>query len=160
MSNPPDPGRDDLYWMRQALELAAEAARQGEVPIGALVVRDGQPIGRGINGLEGFQDPTAHAEMQAIRQAAAVLGSRRLLGTVLYVTLEPCAMCAGAAVLARIPRLVFGAFDPKAGACGSLRNLAQDPRLNHRCSLAGGVLAAESAEMLKEFFAGLRSKAQ
>ena len=160
MSNPPDLGHDDLYWMRQALELAAAAARQGEVPIGALVVWDGRPIGRGVNGLEGSQDPTAHAEMQAIRQAAAALGSRRLLDTVLYVTLEPCAMCAGAAVLARIPRLVFGAFDPKAGACGSLHNLAQDPRLNHRCSLVGGVLAAESAEMLKEFFARLRFKAQ
>lgn len=158
MSGLPAPEHDDLYWMRQALELAADAARQGEVPVGALVVREGRPIGRGVNGLESSQDPTAHAEMQAIRQAAAALGSRRLLDTVLYVTLEPCAMCAGAVVLARIPRLVFGAFDPKAGACGSLCNLVQDPRLNHRCSLAGGVLAAESAGLLQEFFSRLRSR--
>ena len=158
MSGLSAPAHDDLHWMRQALELAAEAARQGEVPVGALVVRDGRSIGRGVNGLESFQDPTAHAEMQAIRQAAAALGTRRLLDAVLYVTLEPCAMCAGAVVLARIPRLVFGAFDPKAGACGSLRNLVQDPHLNHRCSLTGGVLADESAELLKEFFARLRSK--
>ncbi|MBI2503350.1 MAG: nucleoside deaminase [Candidatus Latescibacteria bacterium] len=157
MSGLPAPEHDDFYWMRQALDLAADAARRGEVPVGALVVRDGQPVGRGINGLESLQDPTAHAELQAIRQAASALGSRRLLDTVLYVTLEPCAMCAGAVVLARIPRLVFGAFDPKAGACGSLCNLVQDPRLNHRCSLAGGVLEGESAELLQEFFSRLRS---
>jgi tRNA(adenine34) deaminase len=96
--------------------------------------------------------------LQAIRQAAVALGSRRLLDTVLYVTLEPCAMCAGAVVLARIPRLVFGAFDPKAGACGSLHNLVQDSRLNHRCTLVGGVLEGESAELLKEFFSRLRSR--
>ncbi len=146
--------------MRQALDLAAQAACRGEVPVGALVVREGRLIGSGVNGLERFQDPTAHAEIQAIRQAAVSLGSRRLLDTALYVTLEPCAMCAGAAVLARIPRLVFGAFDPTAGACGSLWNLAQDPRLNHRCRLEGGVLGAESAAMLKKFFTELRSKEQ
>ncbi|MBM3277030.1 MAG: nucleoside deaminase [Candidatus Handelsmanbacteria bacterium] len=158
MSGHAEPAPEDLHWMRQALELAAQAARLGEVPVGAVVVREGQVIGRGLNGLECAQDPTAHAEMQAIRQAAAALGSRRLLDAVLYVTLEPCAMCAGAAVLARLPRLVFGALDPKAGACGSLRNLAQDPRLNHRCRLTGGVLAEESAALLKDFFAGLRTK--
>jgi tRNA(adenine34) deaminase len=157
MSGPSAPEHDDRYWMRQALDLAAEAARKGEVPVGAVVVSAGRVIGRGINGLESDQDPTAHAELQAIRQAAAALGSRRLLDTVLYVTLEPCAMCAGAVVLARIPRLVFGAFDPKAGACGSLYNLAQDPRLNHRCTLVGGVMADESAGLLKEFFSRLRS---
>ena len=158
MSGLPAPEHDDLYWMRQALDLAADAARKGEVPVGAVIVSGGQVIGRGINGLESDQDPTAHAEMQAIRQAAAALGSRRLLDTALYVTLEPCAMCAGAVVLARIPRLVFGAFDLKAGACGSLRNLVQDARLNHRCSLAGGVLERESAELLKGFFSRLRSR--
>ena len=158
MSGLSAPAPDDLYWMRQALDLAADAARKGEVPVGAVIVRGGQLIGQGINGLEGDQDPTAHAEMQAIRQAAVFLGSRRLLDTVLYVTLEPCAMCAGAVVLARIPRLVFGAFDPKAGACVSLHNLVQDTRLNHRCSLRGGVLGNESAELLKEFFSRLRSR--
>lgn len=156
MSGLPAEEAGDIHWMRQALELAERAGHSGEVPIGALVVREGEVIGRGVNGLEGRQDPTAHAEMQAIRQAAAALGSRRLLEAVLYVTLEPCAMCAGAVVLARIPRLVFGAFDPKSGACGSLRNLVQDPRLNHRCGVAGGVLERECAELLKRFFSRLR----
>ncbi len=157
MGGLPAEGADDAFWMRRALELAEQAGQSGEVPIGALIVREGAIIGRGVNGLEGQQDPTAHAEMQAIRQAAAALGSRRLLEAVLYVTLEPCAMCAGAVVLARIPRLVFGAFDPKAGACGSLRNLVQDPRLNHRCAVSGGVLEEECAEALRRFFARLRA---
>ena len=106
----------DTYWMRQAIALAEEACREGEVPVGALIVRDGLVVGSGRNATECEQDPTAHAEMQAIRQAAAALNSRRLSDTTIYVTLEPCAMCAGAVVLARIPRLVFGAYDPKSGS--------------------------------------------
>lgn len=143
--------------MRQALTEAERAAAQGEVPVGALLVRDDRIIGRGYNAIEQLQDPTAHAEMMAIRQGAASTGSRRLLEATLYVTLEPCAMCAGAIVLARLPRLVFGAFDPKSGACGSLRNLVDDGRLNHRCQLQGGVLEEECADLLRCFFAALRS---
>ncbi|MEW6753700.1 MAG: tRNA adenosine(34) deaminase TadA [Candidatus Latescibacterota bacterium] len=148
---------EDARWMRQALEEASGAGHLAEVPVGALVVHGDRCIGRGANATEVEQDPTAHAEMLAIRQAARFLGSRRLLGTVLYVTLEPCAMCAGAIVLARIPRLVFGAHDPRSGACGSLRNLVQDPRLNHRCQVSGGVLAEECGAQLRSFFAGLRT---
>ena len=146
----------DTYWMRQAIALAEEACREGEVPVGALIVRDGLVVGSGRNATECEQDPTAHAEMQAIRQAAAALNSRRLSDTTLYVTLEPCAMCAGAVVLARIPRLVFGAYDPKSGACGSLRNVVRDHRLNHRCEVTGGILGQECTELLKHFFEGLR----
>ena len=143
--------------MRQALVLAAAAGRHGEVPVGAVVVRDGVVIGTGANGVEAVQDPTRHAEMEAIRQAAVAAGSWRLTGSTLYVSLEPCSMCAGAVVLSRIERLVFGAADPKAGACGSLRNIVQDARLNHRCAVTGGVLADESAELLQSFFAHIRS---
>jgi tRNA(adenine34) deaminase len=143
--------------MRQAFTEAERAAAQGEVPVGALLVRDGRVIGRGYNAIEQLQDPTAHAEMRAIRQGAAHTGSRRLLESTLYVTLEPCAMCAGAIVLARVSRLVFGAFDPKSGACGSLRNLVDDGRLNHRCQLLGGVLEEECAGLLRRFFAALRA---
>jgi len=143
--------------MGQALAEAEQAGDRDEVPVGALVVRDGRVIGRGANAIELGQDPTGHAEMRAIRQAANALGSRRLLDTTLYVTLEPCAMCAGAVVLARIPRLVFGANDPKTGACGSLRNVVQDGRLNHRCAVMSGVLATECAELLRRFFEQLRS---
>ena len=154
----PAAGSDiDAYWMRQALTQAAQARSQEEVPVGALIVRDGLVIGRGGNATEQQQDPTAHAEMLAIQQAVAALKSRRLTDATLYVTLEPCAMCAGAVVLARIPRLVFGAFDPKSGACGSLRNVVQDSRLNHLCTVVGGVLAEECADLLKRFFAQLRS---
>ena len=148
---------EDVYWMRQALAEAEWARQQQEVPVGAVLVKDGVAFGRGRNATDGQQDPTAHAEIQAIRQAAVALASRRLTGTTLYVTLEPCAMCAGAVVLARIPRLVFGASDPKSGACGSLRNVVQDGRLNHRCGVIGGVLGEECADLLKEFFAALRS---
>jgi tRNA(adenine34) deaminase len=147
----------DAYWMRQALAEAVEARERGEVPVGALIVKDGLVIGRGGNDIERQQDPTAHAEMLTIRRAVATEKSRRLLDATLYVTLEPCAMCAGAVVLARIPRLVFGAFDPKSGACGSLRNVVQDGRLNHYCSVVGGMLEAECAGLLKRFFAQLRS---
>jgi len=146
----------DALWMREAVAEAEKARAQEEVPVGALLVRDGQIIGRGHNVTEQLQDPTGHAEMMAIRQAAVTAESRRLLDVTLYVTLEPCAMCAGAIVLARIPRLVFGAFDPKTGACGSLRNVVQDERLNHRCELIGGVLEDECAGMLKRFFNDLR----
>jgi tRNA(adenine34) deaminase len=142
----------DLRWMSRALELARAAALAHEVPVGAVVVREGQVIGEGHNRTVTDRDPTTHAEMVAIRQAAAAVGDWRLLDTTLYVTLEPCAMCAGAIVLARIPRVVFGAHDPKAGMVGSLANLLQDPRLNHRCDVSDGVLAAESSEMLKAFF--------
>jgi tRNA(adenine34) deaminase len=147
----------DAYWMRQALAEAREACKQEEVPVGALIVQDGLIIGRGTNAIERQQDPTAHAEMLAISGAVAKTKSRRLLDTTLYVTLEPCAMCAGAVVLARIPRLVFGAFDPKSGACGSLRNVVQDKRLNHFCDVVTGVVEKECADLLKGFFARLRS---
>ena len=155
MTDPPPEA--DIAWMRRALAEAERATAQGEVPVGALLVRDDRIIGRGYNAIEQLQDPTAHAEMVAIRQGAVSTESRRLLDATLYVTLEPCAMCAGAIVLARIPRLVFGAFDPKSGACGSLRNLVDDFRLNHRCQLLGGVLEEECADLLRRFFAALRA---
>ncbi|MDE2742448.1 MAG: tRNA adenosine(34) deaminase TadA [Gemmatimonadota bacterium] len=148
---------EDSHWMREALREAERAGRRGEVPVGAVVVGGGRVLGRAGNAIEASQDPTAHAEVLALRQAAAALGTRRLLATTLYVTLEPCAMCAGAAVLARVPRLVFGATDPKSGACGSLCNIAADPRLNHRCQVRGGVLERECAELLKGFFMALRA---
>lgn len=144
--------------MGRALQRAHIAAEQDEVPIGALVVCDGAILGAGWNVTEGGQDATAHAELIALRQAARALGSRRLEASVLYVTLEPCAMCAGAIVLARIPRLVFGAYDPKAGACGTLRNVVQDPRLNHSCQVTGGVLHNECAGLLQSFFGSLRGR--
>ena len=142
--------------MREALADARAACQRGEVPIGAIIVADGRVLGRGGNATEALQDPTVHAEMLAIRQACDAVGSRRLLSTTLYATLEPCAMCAGAMVLARVPRLVFGATDPKAGACGSLRNIVEDPRLNHRIEVVSGVLAEEASALLSSFFADLR----
>jgi tRNA(adenine34) deaminase len=142
--------------MRAALREAGEAARRDEVPVGAVVVHGGRIIGRGFNQREMLKDPTAHAEMIAITQAAAALEGWRLEGATLYVTLEPCLMCAGAIVNARIPRVVFGAPDPKAGACGSLYQVGLDPRLNHRFEVTGGVLAAECAALLQEFFARKR----
>lgn len=148
----------DRFWMGHALQRAHFAAEQDEVPIGALVVRDGAIIGAGWNATEREQDATAHAELVALRQASSAIGSRRLEDSVLYVTLEPCAMCAGAIVLARIKRLVFGAYDPKAGACGTLRNVVQDPRLNHTCQVTGGVLHNECAELLQNFFSDLRGR--
>lgn len=126
--------------------------------MGAVVVRDGALLADGSNATETTGDATAHAEMIALRNAAQAAGSKRLTDCVLYVTLEPCAMCAGAIVLARIQRLVFGAFDAKAGACGTLRNIVQDPRLNHTCQVTGGVLHAEIADLLQGFFGGLRSR--
>ena len=142
----------DEMWMRRALDLAEEAGRADEVPVGAvLVAPDGRTF-EAHNGTRELSDPTAHAEMLALRQAADEAGDWRLLGYELYVTLEPCAMCAGAIVLARLDRLVFGASDPKAGMCGSLGNIVQDPRLNHRVELTGGILADEAGEILRRFF--------
>ncbi len=148
---------EDERWMDLALREAEQAYKRKEVPVGAVIVHDGRIIGRGYNQIETLQDPTAHAEMIAITAAATNRESRRLEGCVLYVTLEPCAMCAGAVVLARIPRLVFGAFDPKAGACGTLYNLVQDARLNHRVELVAGVLEPRCGSILKEFFSTVRS---
>jgi tRNA(adenine34) deaminase len=144
--------------MAEALAFARIAFAEREVPIGAVVVRDDRMIGRGRNRREQLHDPTHHAEIEAIREAAAALGTWRLDGATLYATLEPCAMCAGAAVNARIARIVFGCTDPKAGYCGTLGNVAQDARLNHRCRVDGGVLGTESADLLQTFFKGLREK--
>ncbi|MHC4549411.1 MAG: tRNA adenosine(34) deaminase TadA [Planctomycetota bacterium] len=147
---------DDAAFMRAALREAEAGAREDEVPVGAVIVHGGRIVGRGHNQREMLKDPTAHAEMIAITQAAAARESWRLEETVLYVTLEPCLMCAGAIVNARIPRVVFGAPDPKAGACGSLYQVGLDPRLNHRFEVAGGVLADECTALLQEFFARKR----
>jgi tRNA(adenine34) deaminase len=147
---------DDRYWMTEALAEARRAAAIGEVPIGAVVVRGEEILGRGYNRRESDGDPLAHAEMLAIREAARCFEGWRLTGCTLYATLEPCPMCAGALVASRIERLVFGAADPKAGFCGSLGNLVQDPRLNHRLQVSSGVLAEESAALLRGFFGGLR----
>ena len=147
----------DQHFMRMALKLAEEAAREGEVPIGAVAVKEGLVLGKGRNRTEALNDPTAHAEMEAITAAANTLGDKRLDGVTLYVTLEPCSMCAGALVLARINRLVFAASDPKAGACGTLYRIHDDPRLNHRYLVTSGVLEEEAAGLLKEFFRKLRN---
>jgi tRNA(adenine34) deaminase len=146
----------DERWMREALEEAAAAADHDDVPIGAVVVRDGTIIGRGRNERERREDPTAHAEVLALREAAAALGSWRVLDATLYVTLEPCAMCAGAIVLSRIPRVVYGCADPKAGAAGSVLDILAEPRLNHRPDVHGGVLAQECADLLRSFFRARR----
>ena len=139
-------------WMEEALTLAEEAAADGEIPVGAVVVdREGRVIGRGRNRRESG-DPLGHAELIAIAEAARAIGGWRLEGTTMVVTLEPCAMCAGAVVLARIDRLVFGAPDPKAGFAGSLGDLVRDPRLNHRVEVEAGALSEESGELLREFF--------
>jgi tRNA(adenine34) deaminase len=144
--------------MSAALALALEAAADGEIPVGAVVVdREGRIIGRGRNRRESG-DPLGHAEIYAISEAARAIGDWRLEGTTMVVTLEPCAMCAGALVNARVERLVFGAYDPKAGFCGSLGNLVQDPRLNHRLQVEGGFMEGQSRDMLKEFFRTLRQR--
>ena len=142
--------------MRAALELAAEAGVAGDVPVGALIVKDGAIIGRASNRTVRDQDPTAHAELLAIRDAARALGSWRLDGCELVVTLEPCAMCAGAIVLARLDRVTFGAWDDKAGMAGSVGDLLRHPRLNHRPEVASGVMADECGQVLREFFASRR----
>jgi tRNA(adenine34) deaminase len=147
--------RDD-YFMRLALREAERALEHDDVPIGAVLVRDGELVAAAHNERELRQDPTAHAEVIALREAAREAGSWRLLDTVVYVTLEPCAMCAGALVLARVPRVVYGASDPKAGACGSVLDVLGEPRLNHRPEVAGGLLAQECGELLSGFFASRR----
>jgi len=147
---------DEALWMEEALVEARKAAARGEVPVGAVVVRDGEILGRGSNRRECDGDPLAHAEILAIRQAARATGGWRLVGCDIYVTLEPCAMCAGALVNSRIERLIFAARDPKAGYCGSLGNLVQDARLNHQVEIVEGVLAEESGALLRQFFASLR----
>lgn len=142
--------------MREAIDLARVGGTQGEVPVGALVVLDGEVIGAGYNAPISSHDPTAHAEIQAMRAAAEHIGNYRLVGASLYVTLEPCAMCAGAMMHARIARVVFGAADPKTGACGSVVDLFAEQRLNHHAEVIGGVLAGECAEVLKGFFQARR----
>jgi tRNA(adenine34) deaminase len=146
----------DDQFMGRALELAREAAAAGEVPVGAVIVREGRIIAEGSNRPIGARDPTAHAEMVALRAAAASSDSYRLTGTTLYVTLEPCAMCAGAMVHARVQRLVFAATDPRAGAAGSVFNIVQHPALNHRIDCTGGVLAYECGALLRNFFSARR----
>lgn len=151
---------DDYDWMRLTLAEADLALEHDDVPIGALAVLDGQVIGRGHNRREGNGDPTAHAEMLAIRQAAAHIGHWRLENVTLYCTLEPCAMCAGAMVLARLPRLVYATTDPKAGCAGSIMDVVRHPQLNHRVEVSAGVLADEAAEQIRAFFRQLRSQGQ
>ena len=151
-----DSGFTIHQFMAEALALASEASAGGDVPVGALVVRNGEIIGRGSNRTVRDQDPTAHAEIVAIREGAAALGSWRLEGCELFVTLEPCAMCAGAIVLARLDRVTFGAWDEKAGMAGSIGDLLRHPKLNHRPEVASGVMAAECADVLKAFFASRR----
>ena len=148
----------DEHFMRLALREARLAHAHGDVPIGAVVVRGGEVIGSGHNERERLQDPTAHAEVLALRAAAAALGSWRILDSTLYVTLEPCAMCAGAIVLARVPRVVFATVDPKAGASGSVMNVLDHAALNHRPEVVGGVLAPQAAELLVEFFRSRRPR--
>jgi len=152
-----DPAADE-QWMAAAIAEAELAAEKGDVPVGAVIVHDGEIIGRGHNLRELSQDPTAHAEMIAIRQAAEALGSWRLIDTTLYVTLEPCPMCAGALVNARVPRVVWGCNDPKAGATETLYTIGSDPRLNHRFECVPGVLSDECSALLTGFFAAIRAK--
>lgn len=147
----------EIDFMQAALALAANAADNGEVPVGALVVRDGEIIGRGQNSMIARNDPTAHAEILALRDAARRIGNYRLVDCELFVTLEPCAMCAGAMMHARIARVMFGASDPKTGACGSVVDLFAEQRLNHHAEVTGGILADTCAQQLKDFFA-LRRK--
>jgi tRNA(adenine34) deaminase len=148
----------DADYMRQALELARQAEAAGEVPVGAVVVRDGEIIGRGFNAPISRHDPSAHAEMMAMREAAQNTGNYRLAGCELFVTLEPCLMCAGAIMHARIARLVYGASDPKTGACGSVLNVFSEQRLNHHTELSSGILADECGSMLSNFFALRRAQ--
>ena len=152
----PDAARNDEHWMRRALELAAQAAREGEVPVGAVIVRGGVEIGAGANAPIRDADPTAHAEINAIRAASRAVGNYRLTGTTLYATMEPCVMCAGAIVHARIERVVYGAADERWGGAGSVFDILGCGRLNHRPVIRGGVLACESAHLLLDFFRGRR----
>ena len=148
---PPDPDRD-RRWMSQALALARQAAKDDEVPVGAVIVADNQLLAASANAIYHGQDPLGHAEIIAIRIATEKLGLRHLTGSSLYVTLEPCPMCAGAIVLARIDRLIYAAADPKTGACGSLYNIPQDSRLNHHVQITRGILADEAGQLLSDFF--------
>lgn len=152
-----DVTRTDEHWMKAALAEAERALELGETPVGAVVVKEGRVIGRGGNRVETLRDPTAHAEILAIGAAAEATGYERLLDTTIFVTLEPCPMCAGAIVLARIPRLVYGAADPKAGSCGSVYDICRDGRLNHAVEVIPGVLGDECGFLLKDFFRALRS---
>jgi len=147
---------DDKKWMQRALELARQAGSEGEVPVGAVVVLNDECIGEGWNRPIASHDPSAHAEIIALRAAAASLGNYRLPGAALYVTLEPCVMCAGAVIQARVARVVFGAHDPKGGAAGSVFDVLNTDRLNHRVDLEGGVLEAECGDLLRSFFQGRR----
>lgn len=148
--------RDDVYWMREALAEARAAAERGEVPIGALVVINGREVARAHNRTIADCDPTAHAEMMAIRDASRAIGNYRLAGAELYVTVEPCAMCAGAMVQARIERVIYGCTEPKGGAAGTCFNIFEHPMINHRVAVTGGVLAEDCARVLQEFFAARR----
>lgn len=150
----------DTEFMRLAIEQAIEAGAQGEVPVGAVVVKDGIVIGRGSNAPIAQHDPSAHGEIQALRQAAKHLGNYRLVDCTLYVTLEPCAMCAGAIQHARIARLVFGASDPKTGACGSVINLMAEEKLNHHTEVIGGIMAEQCGKLLSDFFASRRKSSK
>lgn len=142
----------DIFWMQRALELARKAQELGEVPIGAVLVRDDQIIGEGFNAPISQQDPTAHAEIMALRDAARRIGNYRLLNTTLYVTIEPCTMCAGALIHARVAQLVYGASEPRSGAAGSIFDILQSSSLNHRVEVRHGVLAEECAELMQAFF--------
>ncbi|PRP91701.1 tRNA-specific adenosine deaminase [Enhygromyxa salina] len=155
-----EPTAADLAYMRLAIELAAEAGQRGDVPVGALVVRDGRILGTGFNKREQDHDPSGHAEVVAMREACRQARRWRLDGASLYVTLEPCPMCAGTLVNTRIARLVYGAHDPKAGAVRSLYQLCEDPRLNHQLEVVGGVLAEDCATLLKNFFRAARARAR
>lgn len=147
-----------LQFMQAALDLAMQAADNGEVPVGAIIVKDGEIIGRGSNAPISLSDPSAHAEMLAIRNAASILGNYRLVGCTLYVTLEPCAMCTGVIQHARLSKVVYGASDPKTGACGSVVNLMSETKLNHHTEVHGGVLAEECGAILSAFFKQRRNK--
>ncbi|MCB9007804.1 MAG: tRNA adenosine(34) deaminase TadA [Ardenticatenaceae bacterium] len=151
---------EDEQWMRVALALAAEAAALGEVPVGAVAVLDGRIVGQGFNRKESDQNPTAHAEMIALQETAVTVQNWRLLGVTLYCTLEPCPMCAGAMIQARLPRLVYGAKDVRFGAHGSIVNVLDETRFNHRVSITSGVLEAEAADLLQQFFQNLRASRQ
>ncbi len=160
MNLPPEPVVVDERRMREALKLAGKAAEDGEVPVGAVIVHEGQVIARAHNQVEMLRDATAHAEMIALTQAAEALDNWRLEGAEIYVTLEPCAMCTGALVLSRISRIVYGADDPNAGACGSVFKINDDARLNHRIPVVKGILSQDSAELLRTFFRSRRSGAR
>ena len=149
---------DDESFMRLALEEAKDAVAGGDVPVGCVIVHQGRAVGRAHNMREALSDPTAHAEMIALRQAAATLGSWRLEAVTVYCTVEPCCMCAGALVNARVGRLVYGVADPKSGACGSVFDIVREPRLNHRIEVKGGVLAAEALDLLRRFFGPHRER--